>query len=60
MLRGTSEKVNLNPRVKFPGICEFAQQIKVSRGHAWQVLSGLRKSNRLARAWQQFQKERAV
>jgi hypothetical protein len=64
MLRVTRTKVKmkpgLNPRTRFPGICEFADALKISRGHAWQVLAGKRDSRKLADAWRKFQQSRAA
>lgn len=61
MLRVTRTKVKpaagLNPRTRFPGIGKFADAIKVTRGHAWQVLAGKRESQRLLEAWRKFQAE---
>lgn len=63
MLRVTRKKVKakagLNPRTRYPGICEFADSLKVSRGHAWQVLAGRRNSRRLFAAWENFKKAKA-
>lgn len=34
-------------KVRFPGICEDAQELGVTRVHLWMVLTGDRKSKRL-------------
>ena len=47
MLRGTREKVNKKPRVRFRGICAAAKQLDCSRVHLWQVLTGRRQSKSL-------------
>lgn len=60
MLRETSPKVKLNPRVGFPGICEFADQIQKSRGHVWAVLKGRRLSPKILAAWQRYQQTKAA
>lgn len=60
MLRETMPKVKLNPRVKFPGICEFADQIQKSRVHVWQVLKGRRLSPRITAAWKAYQQNKAA
>lgn len=60
MLRETMPKVKLNPRVKFPGICEFADQIKKSRVHVWKVLQGQRLSPRILAAWENYKQNKAA
>lgn len=60
MLRETSPKVKLNPRVGFPGICEFAQQIQKSRCHVWAVLKGRRLSPRILAAWNAYKNNKAA
>ncbi|MDR1304487.1 MAG: hypothetical protein LBK76_04605 [Verrucomicrobiales bacterium] len=44
-------------RTRFPNICAFIQRAKVTRQHAYLVLSGQRQSRRLMTAWKKFQAE---
>jgi hypothetical protein len=41
-------------QVRFPGICEFAKSAKVTRIHAYRVLTGERRSPRLEKLWSAF------
>jgi hypothetical protein len=43
-------------RIKFPGIVRFAKQYRVTRIHCYLVLRGDRKSPRLTKLWNEFQK----
>jgi len=56
MMRQRTEKSKRNSRrqVRFPGICEFAKSAKVTRIHAYRVLTGERRSPRLEKLWSAF------
>lgn len=43
-------------QVRFPGICQFAAQAKVTRIHAYRVLAGERRSPRLEKMWRTFRR----
>jgi hypothetical protein len=44
-----------NPRCKYDGIVAFASRMRVSRIHAYLVLTGQRKSPRLLELWAKWQ-----
>lgn len=47
-------------QVRFPGICEFAEQARVTRIHAYRVLTGERRSPRLEKLWRAFRRRQAA
>ena len=45
---------------RFPGICQAARDLGVSRLHLYMVLVGMRVSHRLTRRWKEWNRARAA